>query len=89
MTRFIFSSKDEFLRWFNEHASNDRSEVYCIVSSKELLVYPRRTSRPISYAYIKLDSDDEFTKLYKYFEEKRFKVYFVDKVDWDDTKPVF
>jgi len=87
MTRFVFDQQKEFERWISENATADKYGVY-ISGDREILMYPLKTSRPLTYAYYKAVSDEEIKNFKESFISAGYKLYEVKAIEWCDDRPV-
>jgi hypothetical protein len=87
MTRFVFDQQKEFERWISENATPDKYGVY-ISRDREILMYPLKTSRPLTYAYYKATDDKEVQGFKERFMVAGFRVYEVKDIEWADDRPV-
>jgi hypothetical protein len=87
VARFIFTDKAQFGTWVNVHCDPHRYEFY-ISKTNEVLAYPTKTSRPINYGYIKFPDKKEVDSFIEALKAAGQSFYLVDKIQWDDTKPV-
>jgi hypothetical protein len=85
MARFIFGDEAQFRQWLEVHALPQRNEIY-ITSRGEVIVYPTKTSRPLNFAYIQVPS--ESLEWYRKLASQGFRVFEVEKVQWDDQKEI-
>ena len=86
MARFVFSKESEFFSWVVDHFHGDRFEAY-VTASNEVIIYPRKSSRPISYAYIQC-STQSVAELVKKLKELGLEIYNVSRVEWADDRMI-
>ena len=90
MTRFVFETVGQLEKWMLENVTADKYNVF-ITPSNELVCVPRKSTRPLSYAYSKL-SAEEMKRIQRFVEDnmaiasdKKIRIYYA-RVEWDETK---
>jgi len=81
MTRLVYNSKDELLKWVKEKVTAERYDLY-VTEDNELIVCPTRSTQPLTYAYLKLQSDPR--ELVKEIKENvsGISVYHLKDFEW-------
>jgi len=87
MPRLVYSSKEEFLKWVREKVTAERYDLY-VTEDNELIVCPTRSTQPLTYAYLKLQSDPK--DLIKEVRENvsGISVYFLRNFEWATDRAV-
>jgi hypothetical protein len=86
MARIVFSDATTFLRWVLENATPERYLAY-ITSEREVVLYPRKATRPLTYAYIRT-SEKEVSDIKNTLLSKELDVFEVERIEWDVEKSV-
>jgi len=85
--RLVFKERSKFLDWMEDEASPEKYNIF-LTEENEIILVPKKSTRPIIYAYYKEFDAKEFDNLKANFSKSSYKVYEVKSVDWDDEKPV-
>lgn len=83
MTRITFEEIGQFKKWIEDNVTKEKYEAY-ITPKKEVVLMPRKSTRPLKYGYAILTSEG-IKEIQRFLGEKGVKIYFA-KVDWDETK---
>lgn len=88
MPRAIFVEGEELLKWCGEFVKGGNYIMY-LTGKNELILEPRRSTRPLRYAYLKEVSKESADKLVVKIHEK-FGIPFmlVSSYEWDVEKSV-
>ena len=85
--RFVFDTIEEYEKWIRDNIKPEKFSVY-FTSDNEIIVYPLKTSKPISYGYFKASAVGIIERMLKSLKEQGFRVYRVKAADWTDDRPV-
>ena len=85
--RLVFSSSAEFENWMRQFSTPER---YCLYESEngELLLYPLKTSRPITYAYLKTENKETIAKIKGLAKDFGLHIFGVKDLEWADDRAV-
>jgi hypothetical protein len=83
MTRLVFETIDQFKKWIDDNVTKEKYEAY-ITPKKEVVLVPRKSTRPLKYGYAILTSEGT-REIQRLLGEKGIKIYYA-KVEWDETK---
>lgn len=86
MTRFVFEKIDQLKKWISSHVTTSEKYEAYISPKNELALIPRKSTRPLKYAYAKL-TPEGIKELRLLLGEKGIEIYNVANIDWDETKP--
>jgi hypothetical protein len=86
MARLIFNIAADYERWITDHVTPNGYDVYS-TRMNELICYPRKSTRPLTYGWMQL-SDEDSAKLLKKLEGMGVRLYRVDRIEWDAERPV-
>jgi hypothetical protein len=67
------------------------SERYVLYESEEgeILLAPKKSTKPIYYAYIKLElSGDDLLRVKNLATQQSIQIFAVKNIEWDESKPV-
>jgi hypothetical protein len=78
---------NEFISWIKEYVTEERYKAY-MTREKEIILIPRRSTRPLEYAYMKFDKDEKLKKVIEALTAKNIRVWTLKAEEWDDQKPV-
>ena len=72
MPRKVFGNLEEFKRWIEEVATPERF-VFCITEEGEIIAEPTKSTRPLTYAYIRITDAKKVEEMEKMLKEKLSK----------------
>jgi len=84
--RLVFDKEDEFKRWIERNVSADKYECY-VSSELEILLVPLKSTKPIKYAYFKVNTPEEL-KIVQEVKKLGVEVYNVKAIEWADDRGV-
>lgn len=79
-----FANKENLFSWSVRFASLDRY-IVIVTDSNEIIFHPRKTSRPIVFAYYKTYPRD-LEKVLSRIEEEGYTVIRVENYHWDTER---
>jgi len=83
--RLVFKTKDELLAWIKECVSPERYVAY-ITDDNEVVLCPTRSTRPIIYGYLKVETNiGDIVK--SIVHEFGIRCFPVKNVEWADDRP--
>lgn len=85
MPRIVFDSFEELEKWCKEFVKKGSHTVYT-TGSNELIVEPRRSTRPLRYAYFTSIKAVEFAKTIS--EQYEIPYFHLERYEWDLDKNV-
>jgi len=85
--RVVFKELKEFGKWVQEIAKPDKYYVY-ITEENEIVLVPSKSTRPMTFAYVRVAKEEELKILTTSFEGSGYKVFNVKAFDWHDDRPV-
>lgn len=85
--RLVFKDVKEFERWIKDMATSEKHVVYRS-EVNEILIVPKRSTRPVTYAYIKVVDANTIKNVVGSLESSGFKVYDVKSIEWADDRSV-
>jgi len=87
MPRKVFGNLEEFKRWIEEVATPERF-VFCITEEGEIIAEPTKSTRPLTYAYIRITDAKKVEEIEKILKESGFQVWKLKAYEWDTEKAV-
>ncbi|MHA1663478.1 MAG: hypothetical protein ACTSVR_09515 [Candidatus Thorarchaeota archaeon] len=87
MPRKVFGNLEEFKRWIEEVATPERF-VFCITEEGEIIAEPTKSTRPLTYAYIRITDAKKVEEMEKMLKEAGFQVWKLKAYEWDTEKAV-
>ena len=87
MPRKVFGNLEEFKRWIEEVATPERF-VFCITEEGEIIAEPIKSTRPLTYAYIRITDAKKVEEIEKILKESGFQVWKLKAYEWDTEKAV-
>jgi len=86
MPRLFFDKEEEFVRW--ARAQKDGYYYIFLTRKKEIILFPKRSTRPIMVGYYKAkDSKNAEEIVKKLMEEKQWDLYNLSNLEWDIERP--
>jgi len=87
MPRKVFGNLEEFKRWIEEVATPERF-VFCITEDGEIIAEPTKSTRPLTYAYIRITDAKKVEEMERMLKESGFQVWKLKAYEWDTEKAV-
>ena len=87
MPRKVFGNLEEFKRWIGDVATPERF-VFCITEEGEIIAEPTKSTRPLTYAYIRITDAKKVEEIEKILKESGFQVWKLKAYEWDTEKAV-
>lgn len=87
MARIVFISKEEFEKWLDQFATKDRYALYT-TEENEIIAYPLKTSRPLTYAYFKPVGVTAIDIAKACVEKHNLRWFKIKALEWSDDRPV-
>ena len=86
--RLIFDDIDEFERWVDQFVLKNKYVLY-VTEDQEVILVPLRSTQPIVYSYIQLESVDVLKELVKRIQEKTgVRAFKIKRMDWKVDMPI-
>lgn len=83
----IFAQTEEFKNWVEANVTSTKYECY-ITDENEILLVPRRSTRPVKYAYYKASSKEEGESIKKGLEAMGLNIFRVKEVEWAEDRAI-
>ena len=83
MPRIEFTSKDEIKKWVSARMDPAKYECY-LTASKEVILVPMVSTRPIMYVYFQSYSGDDLQEVRDLITSRGVHVYVVSNFEWRD-----
>jgi len=87
MPRKVFGALEEFKRWIAEVATPERFAFY-ITEEGEIIAEPTKSTKPLTYAYIRITDSKKLEEMEKVLREVGFQVWRLKAYEWDIEKAV-
>lgn len=87
MVRHIFDETQEFIDWISENVTKEKYKAYQ-TKEKEIILVPKKSTRPLEYAYMKFSEQKDLESVIKKLTSKGLRVWSLKAEEWDDQKPV-
>jgi hypothetical protein len=87
MARLIFEDEKNLREWISNHITPDRYEAYLTTEYNELIIYPRKATRPTTYVYF-TTKPEVLKSLEDDLTTRGVRVYKIARMEWDDTKAI-
>ena len=87
MPRKVFGNLEEFKRWIEEVATPERF-VFCITEEGEIIAEPTKSTRPLTYTYIRITDAKKVEEMERMLKESGFQVWKLKAYEWDTEKAV-
>ena len=82
MPRPIFTTKDDFIKWLASAINPTKYDCYA-TASKELILIPTVSTRPVIYGHYKAFKEQDFIDAKGAVEARGIPVYSVGQFDWN------
>jgi hypothetical protein len=87
MTRAVFESVDEFKKWVTDNVNPEKYKAF-FTSYNEIILVPRKSTKPIEYGYIQISDAEIMKKTREWLVNNYIKFYYdVKAYEWMDEKP--
>ena len=90
MPRKVFESISDLKEWAKLFATPDRYIVNLTIRDQEIIIEPKKSTRPLTYCYYKIGSGNEEQKkldeFLKYLKDEKFSIVRLKSYDWDTER---
>jgi len=83
----VCKTEEQFKRWCEEVVEKDRYRIYVTTEENEIILEPKRTTKPLKYCYYKAESIAKAMELAKEISDKyNLPVIEISRMSWDLEK---
>lgn len=87
MVRHVFDETEEFINWISENVTKEKYKAYQ-TKEKEIILVPKKSTRPLEYAYMKFSEDKDLKSVIEKLTSKGLRVWRLKAEEWADDRPV-
>jgi deoxyadenosine/deoxycytidine kinase len=87
MPRLIFDDEKSLKEWISTHITPDRFEAYFTTEYNELIIYPRKATRPTTYVYFTAKLEI-LKSLIDDLTVRGIPIYKIARMEWDTEKAI-